>query len=176
MQSNWASEHSEALRDYVVRGMSFSEAVEAINVKFGTAYTRSAAIGRARRMGLTNPDQPEEHSRRAAATGVPGLLSARSHARTADRAAPRSAFECAEPVKLRCVGIQPRLVSLVDLEADDCRYPYGGDKEGEAIVFCGHPRFAGSSYCMPHFELTRCSELASEPAPDPVALRLVSAA
>ena len=50
--SNWALEHSEALREYVVRGMSYSEAVDAINGRFGTAYTRSAAIGRARRMGF----------------------------------------------------------------------------------------------------------------------------
>jgi GcrA cell cycle regulator len=173
--SNWASEHSEALRGYVVRGMSYSEAVDAINARFGTAYTRSAAIGRARRMGLGSPNEPEETSRRAAAAKAPSLLPPRS-SRPGDGAAPPSVFERAEPVKLRCVGIRPRLVSLVDLEAKDCRYPYGGDKEGEAIVFCGHPRFEGSSYCMPHFELTRNSEAASERSAGPAVLRLVSAA
>jgi hypothetical protein len=35
-----------------------------------------------------------------------------------------------EPLKLRCVGISPRLVWLIELEASDWRYhPYGGDKE-----------------------------------------------
>jgi GcrA cell cycle regulator len=177
MQSfNWASEHSEALREYVVRGMSYSEAVDAINGRFGTAYTRSAAIGRARRMGLTSPNEPEERANRPATAKMPGLLAPRPRGRPADEAALPSAFECAEPVKLRCVGVRPRLVSLVDLEANDCRYPYGGDREGEAIVFCGHPRFAGSSYCLPHFELTRGSDVASERAAGPVVLRLVGAA
>ena len=59
------------------------------------------------------------------------------------------------PVKLRCVGIEPRHLSLTELERGDCRYPYGGDEEGEAITFCGHPRRAGSSYCSPHFHLSR---------------------
>lgn len=81
-----------------------------------------------------------------------------------------------EPVKLRCVGLGLRLVSLVDLENGQCRYPYGGDKEGEAILFCGHPRLAGSSYCKPHFHLTRDYGCESERAAGPVALRLVDAA
>jgi GcrA cell cycle regulator len=174
--SNWALEHSEALREYVVRGMSYLEAVDAINERFGTDYTRSAAIGRARRMGLTSSNEPEERANRPAAAKMPGLLPSRPNRRPADEAEPPSAFERAEPVTLRCVGISPRLVSLVDLQAQDCRYPYGGDKEGEAIVFCGHPRFAGSSYCLPHFELTRGSDAASERQAGPVMLRLMSAA
>ena len=46
-------------------------------------------------------------------------------------------------------------LSLIELEHGDCRYPYGGDEEGEAITFCGHPRRPGSSYCGPHFQLSR---------------------
>ena len=42
-----------------------------------------------------------------------------------------------------------------NLERGDCRYPYGGDEEGEAITFCGHPCRPGSSYCTPHFHLSR---------------------
>jgi len=67
-------------------------------------------------------------------------------------------------------------LSLVDLDGRDCRYPYGGDKDGEAIAFCGHPRLAGSSYCAPHFHLTRDGGCAPERTTGPVALRLVDAA
>jgi GcrA cell cycle regulator len=81
-----------------------------------------------------------------------------------------------EPAKLRCVGIRPRLVSLAKLENGDCRYPYGGDKDGEAITFCGHPRFRGSSYCAPHFHLTRAPALDAERPAGPFVLRLVEAA
>ncbi|BAL08847.1 hypothetical protein BJA01nite_50280 [Bradyrhizobium japonicum] len=79
-------------------------------------------------------------------------------------------------VKLRCVGVQPRLITLGELGRDDCRYPYGGDKDGEAIAFCGHPRQRGSSYCTPHARLTRKSEAASARVAGPVVLRLISAA
>ena len=60
-----------------------------------------------------------------------------------------------EPPKLRCAEVEPRHLSLIELERGDCRYPYGGDEEGEAITFCGHPRQPGSSYCTPHFQLSR---------------------
>jgi hypothetical protein len=53
-----------------------------------------------------------------------------------------------------CRG-RPRHLSLIELERGDCHYPYGGDEEGEAITFCGHPRQPGSSYCAPHFQLSR---------------------
>jgi GcrA cell cycle regulator len=68
---------------------------------------------------------------------------------------PPSALKPANPVKLRRVGVRPRLITLVELERGDCRYPYGGDKEGEGISFCGHPRQPGSSYCTPHAHHTR---------------------
>ena len=80
----------------------------------------------------------------------------------------------AEEAALR-IKIEPRHLSLTDLEHGDCRYPYGGDEEGEAITFCGHARRNGSSYCTPHFHLSR------NPIPPPelvvsTLLRLVGAA
>ena len=89
---------------------------------------------------------------------------------------PMPVFERVELPALRCVEIVPRHLSLVDLEPGDCRYPYGGDEEGEAITFCGHPRREGSSYCAPHFHLTRNPDLRSERAAGSVWLRLVEAA
>jgi len=70
----------------------------------------------------------------------------------------------------------PRHLAVTELEAGDCRYPYGGDADGEAITFCGHPQREGSSYCLGHFNLTRGPGTASERAAIPVALRLVAAA
>ena len=89
---------------------------------------------------------------------------------------PMPAFDRTEPVKLRCVEIVPRHLALIELERGDCRYPYGGDADGEAITFCGHPRGTGSSYCTPHFHLTRGPGTASERAAGAVLLRLVEAA
>jgi CRP-like cAMP-binding protein len=42
--SNWAPEHSDALRELIAKGLSFSEAAHAINSRFNTSYTRSAAV------------------------------------------------------------------------------------------------------------------------------------
>ena len=131
---NWAPEHSDALRQHLARGLSFSETAKAINSKFNTSYSRNAALGRARRMGLTGDDRPK-----------PSL--------SAKPASPQS----------------------IELEHGDCRYPYGGDEEGEAITFCGHPRRPGSSYCTPHFHLSREPVEPPERVVSTASLRVVDA-
>jgi GcrA cell cycle regulator len=177
MQSGeWTAEQSQALRDHLARGLSFARAAAEINARFGTAYTRNAAIGRGKRMGLIGPGRRE--ARPVPATAAPRRAKARKrHGAEPPRPEPEIVPAVAPaPVQLRCVGISPRLISLVELEPCDCRYPYGGDKEHEPIAFCGHPRRAGSSYCTPHFHLTRGVGTAAERAFGPVMLRLVEAA
>jgi GcrA cell cycle regulator len=155
MQSSWAREHSQALREYFEKGLSFSEIANAINERFNTAYTRNAAIGRARRMGLSTPRPPVSPAR---AKTPPKLSLARLNKLRArmfgDFRPRREVFKRAAELRLRCVAVVPRQLSLIELEDGDCRYPYGGDQEGEAITFCGHPRREGSSYCTSHFHLT----------------------
>lgn len=176
MQSNWEEAHSQALREYLVKGMSFAEIAHALNERFGTSYSRNAAIGRARRMGLSTPE--EKASRPAHMLRRPDA--ARLHkSRAASLVPPRpklAVFERAAALNLRCVAVKPRHLALVDLEANDCRYPYGGDAEGEPITFCGHPRREGSSYCVSHFHLTSLQEPAREQRPARAPLRLVEAA
>jgi GcrA cell cycle regulator len=153
--SNWAPEHSDALRELIAKGMSFSEAARAINSRFNTSYSRSAALGRARRLGL-GPDDRQQPSMPTKPAELHEIAeSSPNHFRTLSFPWPTPVFKEVVPVKLRCVGIEPRHLSLIELEGGDCRYPYGGDEEGEAITFCGHPRRPGSSYCSPHFHLSR---------------------
>jgi GcrA cell cycle regulator len=176
MQSTgWTPEHSEALREHLANGMSFSEVVRAINAKFRTIYSRSAAIGRAKRMGIAGPERPYDFPNPPPKARRPTLD------RPRERYIPHlmrriPILEREETTKLRCVEIDPRHLSLLDLKPGDCRYPYGGEEEGEAITFCGHPRRPGSSYCGPHFYLTRGSGAAPERAAGIVSLRLVKAA
>jgi GcrA cell cycle regulator len=178
MQSTWEEAHSVALRAYLDKGLSFSEIARALNQQFGTAYTRNAAIGRARRLGLSVPLRPPSDS----VMGSPKRPDARricqSRARKVGHVRPKpSTVERAEALQLRCVAITPRHLLLVDLEANDCRYPYGGDVEGEPFTFGGHPRHEGSSYCLSHFHLTNLPEADTEPAARAkTALRLVEAA
>lgn len=174
MQLSWAPEHSDALRELFARGMSYSEIAEAINARFQTDYSRNAALGRAKRMGLGDPGPPAELLK-PPPKAMP-WLSKPHERRTPELRRPMPEFERTETAKIRCVEIEPRRLSLMELERDDCRYPYGGDEEGEAITFCGHPKRAGSSYCTAHFHLTRGPGTASERAAGTFLLRLVQVA
>jgi GcrA cell cycle regulator len=176
MQStNWTEEQSKALREFFENGMSYSRIAGAINAKFQTAYSRNAAIGRAQRMGLAGSDRPNDRPELPPRAKAPRLHRLRErHAPESMLMMPR--FEREETVKLRCVEIDPRHLSLMDLEPGDCRYPYGGDEEGEAITFCGHPQLRGSSYCPAHFHLTSGPGIASERSAGTVSLKLGEAA
>jgi GcrA cell cycle regulator len=171
-QSNWAPAHSDALRRYFAMGMSYAEIARAINAEFKTDYSRCAAIGRARRLGLgfarlldelaspvPKPPSPELYKLAKSQEALAKWLARRAH-RT-------------EMPTLRCAAVEPRGLSLLELEAGDCRYPYGGDEEGEAVMFCGHPKREGSSYCAAHFHLTRNPEAAPQRAVVAAALRVV---
>jgi GcrA cell cycle regulator len=176
MQFSWAEEHSRALREFLEGGLSYSEIAEALNARFNTAYTRNAAIGRARRMGLSG----DERASRASQPKPKPQPSAAQLKKFRERffaqvRGPKIPRRAAMP-KLRCVEIVPRQLSLVELEDGDCRYPYGGDREGEPITFCGHPRRQGSSYCVPHFHLTIGPDIETERTGRKALLRLVEAA
>ena len=62
---HWPSEHSDALRDYFLKGMSYAEIGRQINARFGTAYTRNAVVGRAKRLGTAVPVRIDESVDRA---------------------------------------------------------------------------------------------------------------
>jgi GcrA cell cycle regulator len=178
-QINWAPAHCNALRQHRARGMSFAEIAKAINATFKTAYTRNAALGRARRMGLSGPKRPQRAPRLAKKSRLkskpPRLHKLRErHAAKSKR--PAAILAPTVTAKLRSVAIEPRHLRFADLAPGDCRYPYGGDAEGEAITFCGHPQREGSSYCTAHFHLTRGPGAASERAAGAALLRLVAAA
>ena len=154
--------------------MSYADAANALNARFGTAYSRNAALGRARRMCLGEPNP----SKSPPILNEAQLQRLRER-RTADDFRPleffrhRPVFERVEQVELRCVEVDPRHLTLVELERSDCRFPYGGDSDGEAITFCGHPRRKGSSYCTPHFHLARDPCVPTRRATSIAPLRLV---
>jgi len=171
--TDWAPEHSTALREYFTKGMSFREIARALNERFNTAYSRNAALGRAKRMGLAGPARPE------APPHVPRSIKRElcaAEVRPSGFQGSMPPSQKVPPVKLRCVAIEPRHLSLIDLERGDCRYPYGGDEEGEAITFCGHRRRPGSSYCTPHFHLSRDPVVTLERPASRVALKVVEVA
>jgi GcrA cell cycle regulator len=190
MQStNWTPEHCAALRANFAKGLSYRQIAAAINATFKTAFTRNAVLGRAKRMGLADSDRSKflqkpwpkrppkvrQPSLAKSSLGKSSLRQSRQR-RLPEMWWPVPKFKRTETAELRCVDLDPRHLSLIDLEPTDCRYPYGGDEEGEAITFCGHPRREGSSYCDAHFNLSRGPGSASERAAVAIALKLVEAA
>jgi GcrA cell cycle regulator len=173
MQStDWTPEHAKALREYLAKGMSYSAIRDAINATFKTAFSRSATIGRVRRLKLAGPGRPDRSK------PPPKVILPRLH-RVRERGAAEMpwlppTFKSVAMPKLRCADVVPRRLSLTDLERGDCRYPYGGDAEGEAITFCGHPRHPGSSYCAAHFDLSIGPGTTSERDAAQVLLKLVA--
>src|SRR4051794_15943123 len=121
-QFGWTNEHSEALRQYLREGMSYLESSKALNAKFKTAYSRSAIIGRAKRMGLFTAEQrddpPSSSPARCSRKELIPLREARE--RHVPEFVPRiPLFQAYELPKLRCVEINPRHLALVDLEVGE---------------------------------------------------------
>ena len=167
----WTPAHCAALRKYAAKDLAYSEISDAINLKFGTNYSRSAVIGRARRMGLLGAAPPMARPQDPAVSAISATRPC------AEQRTPRLIFRIpdfarADAAPLRCAEVEPRGVTLIELGRGDCRYPYGGDEEGETITFCGHPRRKGSSYCTPHFHLTQNPETGIERAGLRAPLRL----
>lgn len=171
--TNWLPEHSAALRDFRALGMSYSEIADKINARFRTAYTRDATLSRAQRLGLGGLGRPEPSLVQAPEIGPePPLPEAPSISPLRQvRAEPQAELlrwpnifsAKLDLPELRCAEVAPRHLSLLELEPGDCRYPYGGDDEGEPMTFCGQPRRQGSSYCPAHFRLSRDPVLTARP-------------
>jgi len=181
---NWLPEHSAALQDLRTRGLSYSEIADTINATFNTAYTRNAALSRAQRMGLAGLDRPEPSLPAYLDPPKPSLPELSRGGRLHDGRAepkldllrcPKIFTEMVEVPRLRCAAVVPRHLSLLDLQPGDCRYPYGGDADGETMTFCGHPRQPGSSYCTPHFHLSRDPEASARPVLNDAWLQAVRA-
>jgi GcrA cell cycle regulator len=119
-----------------------------INAKFGTLYSRNAAIGRAGRMGLTSAFQPDpvnntlkNQSRREARAARAKFNPVVVRTQNPEHRAP-----------LRSIPTEPRHLPFSELESGECRYPYGDNASD--MTFCGHPKLGEFSYCGPHVALT----------------------
>jgi hypothetical protein len=71
--------------------------------------------------------------------------------------------------RLRCVEVDPLLLTFAELPESGCKYPYGNGEPAD-FRFCGHPRLtyqrngldAKSAYCGAHFGITLRQDSRSE--------------
>ena len=157
MQINWAPEHSDALREYLAKGMSFSEVADAINAQiqhglFPQCRDRPRQADGARRprpaeaaveVAATPSRRPAQKSRERRPTELGSCVLA------------GPVFERAEPVKLRCVEIEPRHLSLIELEPAIAGIPTAATTRARpspsAVIRGARVRATASA----HFHLTR---------------------
>jgi GcrA cell cycle regulator len=162
--SPWRDEAKVALlKQMIAEGAFRSDIARALGV------TRSAVIGKAKRLGLSLAGSAGEAARAAAAK----RWSARSR-RKRCRNAPmsemlvtdsglrvkaenghprlrkrRRAADTAKPEKTPA----PLMLTLLELEPHSCRWPFG-DPDRRGFGFCGHAQAEGSSYCAAHRDIS----------------------
>jgi hypothetical protein len=107
-------------------GLSASQIAESL----GT--TKGSVLGKFRRMGLSKPLVRRNESRPATVPNKGKAYVARKRAVLAENGNPH---------------LPPGAVSLLDLKADDCRYPIS---DRPPHFFCARPKWGGSSYCAFH--------------------------
>ena len=66
----------------------------------------------------------------------------------------------AQLAAFRCAEIEPRHITLEQLEPNDCRYPFGDGP----FTFCGLMNVEGRSYCPEHFKLSTAKERSNSEA------------
>jgi GcrA cell cycle regulator len=146
---HWTTEQSDALKDAVGAGLSFREAAEAINQRFGSTHTRNAAIGKWYRLGTPFPKRaPREKKPRMYKPRQIGERPRIIRTNGNSNAMRVISVEVVEQMRLRCVEIIPLNLTLAEISDDQCRYIAGDDH-----LYCGHPKMSGSSYCTPHHHL-----------------------
>jgi GcrA cell cycle regulator len=154
----WTKQQDAALKAHIGAGLSYAAAAGEINLEFKTNYTRNAAVGRGLRLGMCNPAQKKKpgpkrrHPKPWDAQGISKRTWYRR--RNAAPAAPKPAFrpriDRAEIETLRCIEVVPLHLNLLELEPNQCRWPYGDGP----FTFCGHPQLSGFVYCAPHVGLS----------------------
>ncbi len=137
--SQWTEAQDVELKRLGAERMSYRNIAPALNAMFDTCYTRSAVIGRAHRIGMCKTAAPNTRVRPPRKPRAPRPIVVKVNIITP------------APYALRCVEVEPRNLSFLEIQPGECLYPQG---EGSEIRFCGHPVFGKTSYCHPHIALT----------------------
>ncbi len=137
----------------------------------GYRFTRNAIIGHAHRAKLSMDDKTEKPVARVPRPPrQPRATMEQSHVVTRIRAvngnsnAKRIIQGTAMAYKPVCDEIVPRHLTLIERRDNECHYPYGGDRPGDPITFCGHPVLEGFPYCPHHHQIMHSRGTPSERA------------
>lgn len=168
--TTWPAERDAALKRFWADGLPASE----IKTRLGGGLTRSAVLGRARRLGLSRVKAIAATKPRAGRTDNAGSSVQRVRGKAA-----QSAFsgivQRVKQKRLREDDDEPEAPSLpkelpadaipiaqrkqlVDLDNEHCRFPYN-DPLAPDFFFCGDPsadHAGGRPYCRFHTDASSC--------------------
>jgi GcrA cell cycle regulator len=176
----WPEDHAAELHRLRGEKMTFTAIAEALNLKFGTAYTRSSIAGKCRKAGLSKPRVvrpkaavPKVERPNRTSLGIGPAVQKISRTKISDKGnySLRGAEASGLVTKLKAVqramemasvmkgdGYKPKTVEvatldirLVDLEPGQCRFAC--TRVDNEWRFCGQPKKDGSSYCSDHHSL-----------------------
>jgi len=155
--SSWPEPLDAALRVALAKGCTFTQAAAVLKDLFGVELSRSAVGGRAFRLGiLADRAATREKALQSLVTARAARQPAKYPPRPKPKVKPMPApqqFTCDAITGLRQADVVPRLLPLLDLAPDQCRWPYGDGP----FVFCGCRVWEASPYCAEHTGLARSS-------------------
>jgi len=149
---DWPEPHTELLREKQAGGFSASQIAALLNARFKTHYSRSAIIGKIHRLGLGRDRATIVFDAKRAARSLGRKASAERRAQRAQakaKAAPKLAPHFADEALPAEDAPPAKLFQLIDMEAHQCRWPYGDPKRA-GFGFCGCAVFPGKPYCPEH--------------------------
>lgn len=126
---SWTDDRVAVLKKLWGEGKTAAEIAKELG-----GVTRNAVIGKAHRLKLSNRVSPIQQNKKPA----PVI--------TAVKSPPRKI----QPLKQK--DIEREKVDLIDLKANDCRWPFGDPKDAD-FGFCGDHSLEGLPYCMEHAQM-----------------------
>jgi GcrA cell cycle regulator len=147
----WTPELDAKVQALWGEGLSATEISDQLRSELRITFSRSAVCGRLHRKGVIRADSGRHQGRkRLKPAKLPKVARLRVTRAAPTRSTPFIAQLGPVEIQLRCAEIVPRNLAMVDLEPNDCRYPYGDGP----FVFCGHPKVGDGPYCLDHLHLT----------------------
>jgi GcrA cell cycle regulator len=151
LNSPWADERVTKRLRVLWSDHSATQICGVLFSEFGVSLSRNAVVGRLHREGLTVEQKRTVHPLTRGEKkpkGQPRLRVVRANSNSTARRMIVT-HTPAQLRELRCIEIISLGKALIDLEPNDCRYPYGDGP----FTHCGHPQLAGRPYCPGHVAL-----------------------
>lgn len=146
-RSNWTEDRMAMLKSLWGDGLSASQIASELG-----GVTRNGVIGKLHRLGLSKTYTPRTEARQA----NPKPKRKRSRNPQYKKPPTPTALEVAEENYRAAIEatelppeVSPFACTLVDLNENTCRWPYG-DPATEEFRFCGAKPLEGLPYCGPH--------------------------